>query len=638
MFSFFCCVTLHAQDTLQIDTVAVQSSRAGKATSPRQTFRVGSSQLQSAPVHSADDYLDYIPWLDLRSRGTLGVQGDLSIRGAGYEQTLIMLDGVAMTDAQTGHHNLNLPIAPEMIDGIEIIASGASRVFGPKAMSGTVNFTTKLPEKTGGWVSLNGGEYGFYRAAAGVSLYKNGWGLSLSGQKLGSAGYATNTDFFYNSLFLQLYRKMKYGKVRLNLSSGEKGFGAQNFYSAAFPNQYENLTTRIATLVWELKKGPWEWYGNLAYRKNTDMFQLFRQGGDWYRPVGNRFVKGTDTTPAWYTGHNYHYTNTYGAMFNATRKMGVHSISAGLELRREQVYSNVLGEPIPGAPFHPFDLYTRKAGRDNISIYIEDHIKWRKWVIAGGFLLNHNSQFGNDIYPGVEASFKVNQKATIYAQVNRANRFPTYTDLYYNRGGAVGSKNLKPEEAICYEIGYTRRKSNLFLQTAAFVRDGKNLIDWVRLPGSAVTTATNLTNVLYYGADGMMSYKPPGEAGKHFTRINLGGMIMGATNTSDGFESNYALDFITNKITLSADISLSRQMQLNVIAYRQARTGGYVKPGQSFETRFEPMFSADLRWVFKAEGWNLFAETTNVFNAMVMDLGNVLLPGRWFKSGISVRF
>jgi len=38
------------------------------------------------------------------------------------------------------------------------------------------------------------------------------------------------------------------------------------------------------------------------------------------------------------------------------------------------------------------------------------------------------------------------------------------------------------------------------------------------------------------------------------------------------------------------------------------------------------------------DGWKIYAEAANLFNAAVMDLGNVQLPGRWIRAGLSVNF
>lgn len=625
-------------DTLQMDTVAVRAGRAPGKDAARPVTRIDAMQLPALPVHSPDDFLDYLPWIDLRSRGNLGVQGDLSIRGASYEQTLILLDGVPLADPQTGHHNLNLPIPMEMISGMEVMASGASRIFGPKAMAGSVNFTTRLPLESRIWASLSGGEYGLFRLAGGFSYRRKSWGLGLSAQTMGSNGYVQNTDFSNQSLFFQAYRSLKHGKVWLNALGGKKRFGAQNFYSATFPWQQEYTSTAIVSLNWEFSRGNWDFYGNAHWRYNQDRFELYREGADWYTRQGNRYVRGTDTTPAWYSGHNYHRSSTGGLMLNATRKWGIHRVSLGAEARNEQVMSNVLGEPMSNpvqVSFGPEGaMFTKSADRQNISVFVEDQLQWKKWLIAGGLLINDNSLFGRGLYPGLEAAYKLTGTWKLFANVNRANRFPTYTDLYYNRGGATGSKDLKPEEAISSEAGAEWRSKRHFLRMTSFVRDGRQMIDWVRLSGSSNTVATNLTRVTYFGADAWWIHKPAGKLGRYLSRVGLGAFYMDADNKSDGFESNYALDFVNVKLSGSADIRITDQVNISLVVIRQQRRGGYIAPGKSTETAFEPFFQADLRCSWVKNGWTIFAEGRNLLNAAVMDLGNVQLPGRWLSAGL----
>src|SRR5579872_2775772 len=53
------------------------------------------------------DLLQLDPALDLQQRAPGGVQADLSIRGATFGQTLILLNGFRINDVQTGHFNLD---------------------------------------------------------------------------------------------------------------------------------------------------------------------------------------------------------------------------------------------------------------------------------------------------------------------------------------------------------------------------------------------------------------------------------------------------------------------------------------------------------------------------------------------------
>jgi len=635
-----CNLAATAQDTLNIDTLLIFDGRTrGPLSQSSSITRIDAKTLQQAPVHSVEDFLDYLPWLDLRSRGNMGVQGDLSIRGGNYEQTLIMLDGVPMTDAQTGHHNLNLLLPPEMYGSMEISANGASRIYGPKAMSGAVNFTTQLPDRNSAIASVFGGENGFKRLAAGASGYYKGWGAGISGQTLSHNGFTTNTDMEQNSLFGQLYRKDKAGKIWMNAGIGNKRFGAQNFYSSRFPLQQEYTQTRLITVNWEYYWGKWQWVGNSYYRYNHDRFELYREGEGRYQRSGKRYVRGTDTTPAWYAGHNYHQSIARGGMNNISRRLGVHNVSIGLEYRSEFVRSNVLGEPgdTLEVPFGSDGArFTRSARRENWSVYLEDKIQWNNWVVSGGILINRNSAFGNGVFPGIEV-VKTLKKVPVYifASANKGFRLPTYTDLYYNIGGAKGSKLLKPEEAVCYELGtrFMYKKHNF--RIAGFARDGKNLIDWVRFNGSNVDSAANLTQVFYFGVDGYWEYVPKKPLAGVLQKIGAGFLVMNADKKSDGFQSFYALDFIGQKYTLQADWKLHKNINLTTLGYLQKRMGGYKKPGATIETAYPHAFAMDLRLTATVKKLKLFAEVTNVFDSPMMDLGNLQLPGCWIKAGIT---
>jgi iron complex outermembrane receptor protein len=216
------------------------------------------------------------------------------------------------------------------------------------------------------------------------------------------------------------------------------------------------------------------------------------------------------------------------------------------------------------------------------------------------------------------------------------NRFPTFTELYYNRGGAIGSIDLKPEIAMCYELGAEIKYKSFQFQGALFARNGNNLIDWVRLNGSSITTATNLTKVLYYGLDANMKYVPTKIQSGVIKQIVFGVLIMKANNNSSGFESNYALDFIQYKLTSGLRFAFNKKLNANLLVYAQNRRGGFFKPGSTSETPFGWNMSADVRISYTIKKTSLFLEGTNLLNNNLTDIGNVILPGRWIKGGLNI--
>ena len=67
-------------------------------------------EIARLPVQTIQDAIEYLSGVDMQQRGPNGVQADVSIRGATFEQTLILIDGVKVSDSQTGHHNMNIPL------------------------------------------------------------------------------------------------------------------------------------------------------------------------------------------------------------------------------------------------------------------------------------------------------------------------------------------------------------------------------------------------------------------------------------------------------------------------------------------------------------------------------------------------
>src|ERR687890_526680 len=72
------------------------------------------------------DFLKLDSSLDLRQRSPNGLQGDLSIRGGGFGQTLVLMDGLRMNDVQSGHHNLDIPTPLDAITRIEVLKGSGS--------------------------------------------------------------------------------------------------------------------------------------------------------------------------------------------------------------------------------------------------------------------------------------------------------------------------------------------------------------------------------------------------------------------------------------------------------------------------------------------------------------------------------
>ncbi len=100
-------------------------------------------EINSLPVSTLQDLLEYAAGVDVRQRNTNGVQADLQIRGGSFDQVMVLLNGVNITDPQTGHFDLDLPVSLSAIERIEILNGSGARIYGPDAYKGVINIVTK---------------------------------------------------------------------------------------------------------------------------------------------------------------------------------------------------------------------------------------------------------------------------------------------------------------------------------------------------------------------------------------------------------------------------------------------------------------------------------------------------------------
>ena len=604
-----------------LDEIEVSAQRSPVAFS--QVARIASvitrEEIEAAPVQSIQELLEYALSVDVRQRGPLGAQADISVRGGSFDQTLILINGINVSDSQTGHHSLDLPVSLKNIQRIEILEGPAARVFGPNAFSGVINIITGVEAQTNVKVDVAAGQHKLSDLNLSGNLIKGSWSHFAAVNRISTDGYIDNTDLKNLNVFYQTRANLKPGTLNFQVGRTNKSFGANSFYTATYPNQYEETKTTFASVKFETGKkihiNP-----SLYWRRHQDKFELFR-----------------DDPPNWYKGHNYHLTDVFGSKLDAWFSSSLGKTAFGGEIRSENIWSNVLGNALTTpveVPGEKGQFFTKSYSRTTISYFAEHSFYIKNLAISGGAMANRISDlgFGWKIYPGMDISYEFVNHYKLYSSANSTLRMPTFTDLFYNGPTNVGNPNLKPEKSQTYEGGLKITYPGFFGHAGIYFRKGKDLIDWVRASDSEKWQTQNLTRINTTGVEvsGTLSPERIWKSKFFLTKLGINYAYSHLEKGTNNVFSYYVLDNLKNKLDFEIEHRIWQKIAASWRISYQDRNGM-----RTPTEPYKPFWIVNSRISWKSRDTEFYASASNLFNKKYFDLGPVEQPGRWISLGIS---
>lgn len=580
-------------------------------------------EIDRLAVHSIDQLLEYVAGIDIRQRGTNGTQADISIRGGSFDQVLVLLNGVNITDPQTGHFNLDIPINWSDISKVEILEGSSARVLGPSAFSGAINIVTHPFGEKSLQAELSSGSFHYFDQSATANTKIGNALILASVSHKSSNGYRENTDFDQRNVFVQsVFKTLLSGKLDIQAAAQWKDFGANGFYSLAFPNQYESSKIFMAALNWSLTKDHFTINSQAYWREHHDRFELFRD------------MTGA---PNWYTGHNYHLTDVTGAKASIQYSENFGKSTAGIEVRNEHIFSNVLGNPmfktIP-VPFENGQFFSREADRLLETAFFDQVINLDKWYFSAGIAASNSSSFGLYSYGGIDAGYALNENIRFVANENSAVRLPTFTDLYYKSATQLANPNLKPEHAQTFEIGLKMAFPAWKLNADIFKRFGQQVIDWVKEPDSTKWQSKNLTSVNAIGTDFAFEYRFKKSI---INKISANYAFLNLDKTAQGFDSKYALDYLKHKITITLEHKIAAHLSAAWSGIYAVREGQYADFTTNQPVSYQPYFLFNGRIKWEQNQMEIFVDLNNLFNEKYADFGGLIQPGTEFNITLRVK-
>lgn len=573
------------QDSLsktQLDEVVLTSARIDRALSKNARFiqTISQAEIRQSPAQNLAELLQQVAGVDIRRRGVAGMQADLFIRGGGFDQTLLLIDGIKLEDAQTGHHLLNFAPPLETIERIEIYKGPAARVFGQNAFTGAINIVTKTPQETKTNIGISGGSYRQRNVEATFQTQDKKTGFMAHYSHNNSEGYRYNTDFINNQLFFKGELQTALMPLRLLASFSDRKFGANGFYALpSYKEQYEETQASLLALSSQYVSGNWTFKPKLYWRRGQDLYLFLREDPSFYR--------------------NLHITHKTGIALDVSKTSDWGTTGMGIDVARTTISSNNLGD------------------RDRlITTFFAEHqflFGEGKWELTPGIAISQYSDFDAFFFPGIDIGYAFSDRFRVFANAGATYRIPTFTDLYYSDPTTLGNENLEVEEALTEEIGFRWIQPNFQMSTAVFYRTANNLIDYIRSSEEAPFQATNIRTVNTLGLDwevkGVFYWKEQPH------RINLGYTYLNDDLKSlPGTDSRYQINSLKHHLTFSYQAQWTKLLSTAVsykYAQRQTQT---------------PYTVVDVGMQWQLGAFQLEAAFNNIFNTRYTETNLVPMP------------
>ena len=570
-----------AQEIQSLDSITIKSSRIDipfKMNS-RTISIITMEDIKNSPATNLVELLQQEAGVDIRRQGIYGMQSDLYIRGGGFDQTLLLIDGIKSEDPQTGHHTLNIALPLEVIKRIEIIKGPAARIFGQNAFTGAINIVTKSNTDLKNNIGFQLGSYNQQHVTGTVGAKLKKTSLIGHASINSSEGYRYNTDFQNQNYFFKSSFETKNDPIDILATFSERKFGGNQFYSINAREQYEETQSSLVSISTTKYIGNVKIHPQVYWKRNQDMYLYIRTNPSVYR--------------------NLHISNKIGAQVNSSLESKIGITGFGIDIAKVQMESNRLGD------------HSRWMG----NLFFEHRFSMleNNLDITPGIAINHMSEFDTNIFPGIDLGYSLNDKVRIYANAGYTYRVPTYNDLFYVGSRDIGNEDLVPEEAISEEIGFKYFGNKLNATLALFNRDSDNLIDYTKDNEEDKWQSNNLTSLNTRGIEfqlnkpfELLGYQQHIRFGYTYIEENLG-------NIRANF-SKYILNALNHHFITQLKTRFSKNSSQSIV-YKFAERA----TGQSYSV-------IDAQFKLKINNLDLTLTANNLFNTSYVETGIVPMP------------
>ena len=510
------------------------------------------------------------------------MQTDLSIRGANFGQTLVLLNGMRLNDVQSGHHNMDIPVPLDSVSRVEVMLGSGSTLYGSDAGGGVINIITEPPEGLELRLRTAAGNFGINQQRGSISDSFGKLSEQLTFSRDFSTGFIPDRDYRNLQLASSTHLVTSLGATNLTLAYMDHPFGADQFYGPY--NSWEDTKTWFAGVQQALGD---DTSASFSFRRHSDLFVLLRD------------------QPEVYTNH--HSDESYQADLRRRQPLGtLATLSYGVEALHESILSNNLGDHSRsrGAAYVGLDL--RALRRFSLSVSAREEVY---------------RDFSAEFSPTVAGGVWISERLKFRASASRGFRVPSYTDLYYSDPANLGNAHLRPEREWTYEGGLDwNPERRVRGAVTIFERRERDGIDYERSSPTDLWRAVNIDNLDFTGVEASLRVLPSSGQSIDFRYTGL----RGVQDTVPVEYTKYTFNYPTNSGVIAWQASLRSE-----VVFR-TRVGILDRRGR------DPYALWDVYAAITRGRVHPFLQVSNVTSTQYQEVLGVAMPGRTIIGGVEL--
>lgn len=436
---------------------------------------VGPERLRDAGSEPVADVLRAVPGVSMTRNGGPGGFAAIRLRGGEGDQTLVLLDGVRLSDPSSpggGFSFATLLVGD--LERIEVLRGPQSTLYGSQAMGGVINLISPEPGAAGldGSAALEAGELDTRAGRLALRTRIGPVALSASAGRFETGGISaaargTETDGLETTAARVRARAALGAGLSLEAAwwwadsdAGIDGFAPPTFALGDTP---ERTLTREQVVV---TGGSWQ-----SADGGLDLKLLASRAS-----IARDSVNPTLAQPLTFGAEGTTDTISAEAVWQLAPGL---RLTGGAETERSRIDTASPSFTGPG-----FTVFT--ASTESRSAFVEARLDPTPWLTATiGARATDHDRFGEALNARATLSARLLGGDTI-VRLAAADAFkaPTLFQLFSD----FGNPDLAPEEAASIEAGVEQRllDGRLVVAVTAFTRASTNQIDFVSCTGSTL--------------------------------------------------------------------------------------------------------------------------------------------------------